>query len=263
MAAPTNYFSDYNIPAGNLANLSNFRKYGRVPALAAGVQDVWPGGGLWIPPLSSSGAQVHFIVSSDLNDDVALTGCQSVRIFGLTSWATGTPVTDEVVIMNGIIAVPTINSYVMINRMRARDYGIHPGGPNVGNITATAAIDGTVTAVMPPAVGSTLQAIYGVPAGVDILLAKWWATLNTQGAAMGDADVTLKFVNPVNRDNPTFITLETCGLVVAGNSRFDQPFSPYERVPGPAVVKISVEGALNADVSGGFMPVDHLVNTNV
>jgi len=75
--------------------------------------------------------------SSNTTDGIAGTGAKSVKIEGITGDGTAT---SEIVRLQGKTAVPTTKSYKWINRMSIED-----GATNEGVITATAAVDDTVS----------------------------------------------------------------------------------------------------------------------
>jgi hypothetical protein len=188
--------------------------------------DIWSransvdGQKIWIAPTE---AQVHNIVSgSSLDAFPSGLGAQTIRVFGLQTW--DSLETSEVIELNGLTPVPTLNSYVIIHRMQVLTSGVTAdGGGNVGKITATAAIDGTVTAQIEAGIGQTLMAIYGVPC-------------------------------PDPANNPLWCRSgDTYGLGGSGTSALPGPFEPPKVIPGPCIVKArGVSSQVDADISASF-----------
>lgn len=89
--------------------------------------------------------------------------------------------TSEFIILNGTTNVPTTSTYYRITRMHI--HGVGTNGESVGNITATAQTDATVTAQITNGNGSTGMAFYHVPRGYTLLLYSWYATLHRTGTA--------------------------------------------------------------------------------
>jgi hypothetical protein len=229
------------IGRGNVSGQSLLLKFGRNGDVdTGGYEDVWDGGGTWVPPTA---ARVHNIVSSSVNDTAAGTGARTVTIIGLNgSYA----VTTETVTLNGTTNVTTANSYTIIYRMYVVTAG--SGGTNAGNITATAQTDATVTAQISIGVAQTLMAIYQVPAGKTAYLRRYYASLNNATSATS-ADVRL-LVKPFGE---VYQTKHVVGLLSTGSSfvdyRYDLPLVITEK----SLIKLSAEtSANNMDVSGGF-----------
>lgn len=148
----------YDVSRGKVANMSTVVKFGRNPDVDAGTEDVWQGGGTYVSPTD---ARIHAVASTSDEDGAGTnTGINQVLIYGLdTNYA----LSNETLSITGTTPVNTVNSYREIYRMIATGT---PGstGSNVGNITATAATDGTVSAYMAAGKGQTQQAIYRIPA---------------------------------------------------------------------------------------------------
>lgn len=173
------YTSDLpgNISLGFYANvLAAYRKealhkFGRNPVVTGDTtEDVWDGGGLWVPPTE---ARVHNLVSSSANDAAAGTGARTIKIYGLDA---NYDRQEETITLNGVTPVATTNSYTRIFRMVCQTWG--SGQANAGNITATAVTDATVTAQVSTGNNQTLMAIYTVPNGYSLILYTYWFFVN-------------------------------------------------------------------------------------
>lgn len=97
---------------------------------------------------------------------------------------------EEFVILNGTTNVPTVNEYFRIPRMHID--GSLNLSTNLGDVTATAQIDATVTSFIGVGEGQTAQAFFTVPAGKTAWLERWWSDLNRDGSASGSM-VDLEF----------------------------------------------------------------------
>ncbi len=241
-------------PVRNTSGMSRENKFGRSTNVDSGVDtDLWDGANatddidIWIAPTQ---ARIHNIASSSASDDgdPVGVGARTIEVFGLTSWSTVE--VGEIIELNGVGNVPTVNSYVIIHRMRVLTKGAT--SINVGVITATAATDGTITAQINAGQGQTQMAIYGIPSGFTLYLTQIYAGILKTGSA-GFADCSL-MVNP----NPdvellNFRTEHTFGASSTGTSQPGVPFRPYKPVQGPSIVKIQANGSAgNLDVDGGF-----------
>lgn len=236
------------VARGNIAGVSAVTKYGRNGDVdLAAAEDVWDGGGTWVAPTT---ARTHDIASSSASDAAAGVGARTVRVWGLTAWNAAE--VSEDITMNGVTNVPTVNSYVIIHRIRVLTKGAT--NTNVGTITATAQTDATITAQIDPGIGSTLMAIYGVPSTQTFFMTEFEASIvRDQGGAGLDVQVDVV-------DNPepdvellNFRTRHTNALQLDGGSSVTHPFNPYKSFPGPCIIKLRATASANdAIVSGGF-----------
>ncbi len=222
--------------------------WGRNTALPNGsLGDVWAGpSDTWVAPLA---ARIHDIVSSSADDVNAGAGAHNVEIFGLKTWASVE--TSEVVTLNGITPVPTVESYVIIHRMVVRLWGAN--GPNVGTIKATAQTDGTVTAQVVVAAGQSEMSIVGVPSTQKLYVITYRASFLKTGGATGRVDVCL-FENSIpDVQTVPFVERHNHSLNSEATSNAPVHFAPFMEIEGPAVVKVSclADGA-NFDVSAGI-----------
>ncbi len=237
---------------GNIAGCVTVNKFGRSNNVDAGPTDIWDMANtvqdqaIWVAPTQ---ARIHDIVSASASDDgdPAGVGARTLRVFGLTDWDTAE--VSEDITLNGTTNVPTVNAYVIIHRMRVLTKGAT--SVNVGNITATAQTDGTITAEIYAGQGQTQMAIYGIPSTQAAYMTSFWAGLNK--ATAGDVDIYLR-ENPEPGDELlNFLIKHTFGVSTTGESYVRHPFDPYHKIPGPAIIKLQGRGTpANMDVSAGF-----------
>lgn len=239
-----------NVMRGRLPGITGGTKFGSAPE---GVQttrthiwdraDATPTQQLWVPPTA---ARVHAIVSSSVADDSAGTGARTVRVYGLQSW--DSPETYEEVIMDGVTPVNTLDSYVIVHRMRVWTAG--SGQTNAGTISATAATDGTVTAAIQPNNGSTAMAIYGVPSGYQVAIHKWWCAI---AKASGGAASILYDIEDWDMAAPTLpvrnVRDESSVQSTGASSVTKEYFIPL-RFTGPCIIAVS--GVASSPDAGGL-----------
>lgn len=184
---PVSDMSDWalEVSEGAFTQYHPVAKFGRNPDIDIGTEDIWSQGGTWVPPTE---ARVHALVSASAADTSDGTGARTVSVNGLDgSYAEVT----ETVTMNGATPVNTVNSFVIIHRMIVLTAG--SGGTNAGTITATAAVDGTVTAAILASKGQTQLCIYQVPAGHSAYLYSYGGSYN--GAVNSSVTIEL-FARP-------------------------------------------------------------------
>ena len=243
-----------NVARGLVSGMSVVHKWGRAPS---GVQttltDIWcradatPTQQIWVCPTA---ARVHAIVSSSASDDGSPVGvgARTVTIYGLTSWSTAE--VSETVTLNGTGAVNTANSYVIIHRMKVATNGA--SGPNVGTITATAAVDGTVTGTILPGNGQTEMAIYGVPSTQTAYLTELHASMNDSGAT-SRVDLQLRLCDDPASSPTVFRLSRSFQITNTGVSAYNETFVPPLRIPGPTIIKLSgIGSAADLDVSAAY-----------
>lgn len=245
--------SALNIARKIFPGISHINKFGRGTDFDAGVEtDVWDrsnavdGQKVWTAPTA---ARIHDIVSSDAGDVAAGAGARTVRIVGLKSWDAAGEVTEDLT-MNGLTDVPTVNAYVIIYRIGVLTKGAT--SINIGAITATAQVDGTVTAQINAGVGRTQMAICGVPSKQTFYISRLYAGLN-KPAANASADIRLRINPEPDAELTNFAVRHFFSLDRAGTSQFSLTYVTPKIIPGPALIKLTADCDVNnADVSGGF-----------
>ena len=247
------------IAKGNILGHSSVLKFGRAPSgIQTTATDVWdradatPTQSVWTAPTT---ARIHAIVSSNIADsdtggvNPQGGGARTLRVFGLTGW--GANEVSEDIVMDGTTAVNTVNSYVIIHRMRV----LTKGGTNVnvGIITATAATDGTVTAQINVGEGQTQMAIYGIPSTQIAYMTSYYTSINKAQGAVAALNVNL-VVNPEpDAELTNFLVKNTQGVQSNGTGHFQHFFNPYFKIAGPSIVKVSAtSNTADVEASSGF-----------
>ncbi len=252
------------VSKGTIPGHCTVNKYGRAPA---GIQltptDIWdranatPTQQIWAAPTA---ARVHEILSSsDADSDSGGTvaqgqGARTIRIFGLKTW--GTAETSEDIIMDGtatgVNSVDTVEEYVIIHRMKVLTHGT--AGPNVGIITATAVVDGTVTAEINPGNGQTEMAIYGIPSTQTAFMTSFDVNAHNSGNPSQvlevDFDLLINEHPDVDETTAAFLIKANVGLIESGSMLFGKTFDPPLSIPGPAIIKFQAIATDVADTEG-------------
>lgn len=251
------------VSKGNIPGHGAVNKYGRA---TAGVQltdtDIWDRADaaatqqIWTAPTQ---ARVHEILSSsDADSDSGGTvaqgqGARTIRVFGLKTWSTAE--SSEDIIMDGtatgVNSVDTVESYVIIYRMKVLTHGT--SGPNVGVITATAVTDGTVTAQINPGNGQTEMSIFGVPSTQKAYMTNYDVNAHNSGnpSTVLEVDFSL-LVNEhpdVDETTAAFLIKGNVGLIATGSMIFNKVYDPPLEIPGPAIIKYQAIATL-ADTEG-------------
>jgi hypothetical protein len=240
---------------GKITGVAALNKFGQAPdgvqttATDVGARaDATPTQQIWLAPTA---ARVHAIVSSSTSDDgnPVGVGARTIRIYGLTSWTTAE--TSEDITLDGTTPVNTVNSYVIINRMKVLTSGAT--SINVGTITATAAVDGTVTALILAGKGQTQQAIFGLPSIQTLYLTTFDFSVHDPGTTAKAVDCFLLVNENPNVQTTNFLVKENGGANTGGTSQYTREFNPYYKIPGPAIVKMqAVSSAADTNCTATF-----------
>ena len=250
LASTSDFF--FEVARGSVSGHTALLKYGRnrdVDTVLAGIvgRDVWDGGiagaADWVPPTT---ARIHAIVggATDALDDI---GAHSIIIFGLD---TNYVLQQETLFLHptdGLIPVNTVNSYTMIHRMYVLTAGVFEA--NVDNITATAAVDGTVTAMITAGRNQTAMAIFQIPAETTGYINLTYASLHKQGGAakLADTALMLKDFGGVWREQDSIELSSDSGQTV------HNPYKPELKVDALSYIKmVGSPSADGQDISAGF-----------
>jgi len=235
---------------GQVPGYGGINKFGQAADVDTSLTDLWDGADgvtstkIWVAPTT---ARIHSLVSAHADDDnPAGAGMRTVRVYGLQTW--DSVETSEVVAMNGVASVPTINAYVIIHRMQGVTYGAN--ATNTGVIKATAATDATVTAAILAGNGQTLMAIYGVSSKQQLFVkALSGSVLRTGGAA--SVDYGLWAQERADQSDTGFNIKER--FQVTDTSPHKEHFTVPKTYDGPCIVKLqAISSRINTQVTGGF-----------
>jgi hypothetical protein len=179
----------------------------------------------------------------------ASTGASVIHIFGLDS---NLAEQEEFIITNGIANVATVNTYARIWRMHT-DGAASRITNNVGNITATAQVDATVTAQITAALGQTLTTFYTVPAGKTGYIPHFYGSIR-QPTVGSFAELSLRQTKFAVPDGAGSIVEHYIGLATDGSSYVPQEFRPYKVFYERTDVWIRCESvsANNTSIDAGF-----------
>lgn len=223
---------------GDIPSLTRVFRYGEiigVPSADTNI-DIWdlaPTQPAWLAPTAP---RIHNLVSDNAEDNgnLSLTGAHSVRIVGLTSWDALEEIV-EIVQLNGITPVPTVNSFVF-HRMRVNQ-PTGSAGPNLGTITSTAITDGTVTAAILPGKGRTSMLILALSDKQTLNVSQLFAGLHKSVGATAAADIIYVQNYTPQVDPNVFLDGGTLPVISTGTSSVQRTFDPYIPAVGPMLIK--------------------------
>lgn len=248
--------TDYKLELskGNVAGSYPLNKFGCAPL---GIQttrtDIWdradsvPTQQIWLAPTA---ARIHTIQSDSASDATGGIGANSVIVYYLPDWDTAEQ--TETVTGNLNAGIAMTNAAVIIHRMKVVPQASSIIA-NAGIITATAAVDGTITAQINIGFGQTQMAIYGIPSTQTLYLSKWYLSIHKAANQPKTINYELLF-NPSPDVNPIiFLSKETQGLQSNGTSNDTFPYEEYKKFTGPGILKIQgVASEADTEGAGGF-----------
>ena len=236
------------VARGRVTGISAVHKFGHAPAgIQTSLSDVWSRSDsdatqpVWLAPTA---ARIHAIASSDDTDGKTSSpnsvGARTIRVYGLKTWASAE--TSEDIILDGTTGVDTLNSYVIIHRMKVLTMGT--SGPNVGIIKATAASDTTITAVIDVGEGQTEMAIYGVPSTQTFYMTRWACSMG-KSATTQALGLELRVNENPNVQTTKFILKNDMELISTGTSALSLVFPIPAKFAGPCIIKTSGVASAN------------------
>lgn len=240
------------IAFGAVEGWSAVEKFGQNTDLGTTVEDVWSTGGAYTYLTSASQLEV---VSASANDTAAGSGARSVYIDGLDADFKSI---SEIVATNGTTAVPTVNSYLRVNRMYVVSSGTYGQG-SAGNITLRVVSGGATQCTLEQTTADTIAWDYGqsqlarycVPAGKVAFLSRVFVNCESNKRA------DFAFYQRQNSDDITsapynarraFFTIS--GISSAVDKQFDAPiFFPQKT---DIIVRARLSNGANGRVATRF-----------
>lgn len=241
-----------SVPMGKVDGITSVNKYGKADD---GVQltptDIWDRADssatqqIWLAPTE---ARIHTIASSSVNDTTGGTGCDTVIVSYLKDWDTKEK--TETITGNLNAGIAMSESAVIIHRMRIVSQSTSTT-PNAGNITATASVDGTITAQINIGAGQTNMAIYGIPSTQCAYISYYEVNSHNTGnpSSVMETDFEILVNESPDVNEKIFINKSNKGLIVTGTSDAVRQYNPYFKVTGPAIIKFQAISTL-ADSEG-------------
>jgi len=243
----SNYPPALSIARGLVGGHFAVTKFGRSTNVDLTFRDLWDvtGTAIWIAPTA---ARLHDIKSSSASDSSAGVGARTVRVYGLKTWITAE--VSELISLNGVTNVPTVDSYVIINHMEVVTKGATD--VNVGDITATAQTDTTVTAQINASEGRTQTSIVGIPTLENAYLTDVHAAIE-RGATALAGTVKLMVNSEPDIELLNFARRMSLPTTSDGGNYSRVEFGNYLRIDGPAIIKLQADAdTVNSTVTAGF-----------
>lgn len=163
----------YDIAEGNIDDHYILNKFGHNSTVGTAYEEIWSGSTVY--PFMTTADNVE-ILSDSVEDDtdkggaVAGTGAWTVEITGLNAlWDEY----SETVTLNGAGVVTTSGRYIRVHRAKVVTAG--SGLINAGTLTMRDATADTTRAIIEPAVGQTLMAVWTVPRNYTYYMTAWYA----------------------------------------------------------------------------------------
>lgn len=196
----------------------------------------------------------HHLDGLNSGDSYRIAKGTSTGAFVIHVWALdeGMIEKEEFIVLNGTNNVVTIREYWRIYRMHA-DGAASRVVSNVGDITAIAQIDGTVTAQISVGNGQTLMAIYTIPAGKTGYMTRFSSTINRSNVG-ALANLTLRQTKFAALDGAGSIVEHYFSLATDGSSHITHMFFPYKVFRERTDIWIRCESvtAANTSITGAF-----------
>ncbi len=243
-----------DIPAGDASGFSSELVVGRTTNLDRNKDtDIWDGAidkanNIFVPPTA---ARVHDIASSSANDSSTGTGMRTLRIYGLdANWL---EVTEDIT-LNGTTNVSTVNSYVRINKMKGLTWG--SSLENEGDITATAQVDGTVTARINNVDGGynqTLSSLYSVPSNKVGLITNIFSVINISSANKTIFDLHLLIKENADLSTSGYLLSHAMGVYI-NNNIHEHTITPYLKVQSKSDIVLRGVNCTDkdSDITAGY-----------
>lgn len=234
-----------NIQRGLVTGVSVIHRFGRNPDvdIANGFEDLWQGGDKYTG-FNATVAETVEIFSSDAADTSAGTGARTAVISGLDSSLVPQ---SEVVILNGLAPVDTVNQYLRVDSILILTAG--SGEQNAGDVTARQkTTTANVFGIVPIGGNRTLMSTFTVPFGKVGYITSGFASLAKKKDAFCNVQALVRFPGSV------FQIAEWFTIGASSSSYVYRDFkATLIGIPAGTDIKIAADTSQNdVGVSGGF-----------
>lgn len=180
------------------------------------------------------------ISSDNVNDTAAGTGARTVRITGLESHESQSPVSEDVT-LNGTTSVQTSTAFWRVYSMHVLTAG--SGGENAGNITAAANITGDTTCVIRATYNQSYSGVTTIPYNCTGYLKRirFGGSVGSAGNNNFMADVSV-----LVRDSIDNVYRAIRYLTYNGGQQLEYVALGGEHLPAGADVKMRIESVSDA-----------------
>lgn len=243
-----------DVSRGRVTGVSVVHKFGRNPALvaAAGFETVWSGLGLYTGH-NATAAEIVEVFSDQAADTGAGTGARTVRLFGLDGARASI---TEVVILDGVTPVDTVNSYLRLDRIKVLTAG--SGGENEGDITARQSVTtANVFAIVTATYNQTMITAFTVPADKTAYLDGWICSMNGTLAADLTCRITWREPGSVFQVKEEFLLQLTGDPVERRHYRI-----PKNSIPPGTDIRVDVDTTMSNVAASAAMDII-LVDNNI
>lgn len=234
-----------DVARGKITGYQAIDKFGENTDVDVGTEDIWSGGGTWVPPTQARRHQITSTSTSD-NGSGGTTGALTVVVTGIASDGTRN---SETITLNGTSNVLTTNSYTMIDRMEVLTVG--STGSNIGTITATAQTDSTVTARIEATQNQTRMAIFQVPTNAQATLYSYYIIIN--GSTPATTLMTIEIQEKKNVANSPWVTkhIETFNSDIVNEATHS--FNHYKKFSAGSYIKmVATSNKADSSIGAGF-----------
>ncbi len=152
---------------------------------------------------------------------------------------------EKFLILNGTTNVPSLSTVTRINRLRV--FGAGSAASLVGNVTATAQVDGTITANIIGNDNQTMQAIFTVPVGFTVFLLSWSGSVSRKISGVANMRIRTGQMNEI------MFVLDSESVTSTGSSKFTENLGNQMIPAGTDILVEADVDTNNMGVSGGFL----------
>jgi len=231
------------IKLGHRPGISFIEKFGRNPSVATAGEDIHDAGGIYVFPTLASKINVQ---STSAEDGAGtLTGALSISIQGLDQ---NYNQIIEMVILNGLTTVSTVNQFIRVFRMLVETTG--SAGANVGIITAGSQAEVLTLATIRAGKGQTNMALYTIPKGHKGFLKKWYISILKAGTetktVAADCDIFRRSFGKAWRST------QPISIQSNGSGLYQYEFFASVELEAKTDIVINAEPSSTSDISAGF-----------